>query len=228
MPFGVRDGGPGGDVPDGAGRRAPDVDGPGAALGGHQQVADPDPAGSAPPRAAARWRCRPGAGYGPRSGRPGSGGRSRRHEPGGLHADIAAGRQARPRQGDDQAGRVHGVDPAAAPHPARSGRRRSGRTSSARRRSRPPWGAPARPSDTWPSQPMPYTVVRPRNPATISSGPEPPGAVERDPGRGPPRRQAGEPPRPTLRADHDDPRIRPRLDGEGRIFAERAWFPRTP
>src|SRR5215472_3343704 len=40
--LGVRDRGPGGDVPDGAHRRAADVDGLGAALGGDEKVAGPD------------------------------------------------------------------------------------------------------------------------------------------------------------------------------------------
>jgi len=96
MTFGMRDGGPGGDQTDGARVRAADIDGSGAALGGDQKVAGPDPGprqrrGGQPQDDIVAWmlvaRREPVSEVG--------GGHSRRHEPRGLHADVAAGRQAR-------------------------------------------------------------------------------------------------------------------------------------
>ena len=94
VPFGVRDRRPGGNVPDGARGRAADVDGPGAAFGGDEQVAGPDSAS----RQLRRGQLQDGIIAGVLVARRETigqvgGGCSLRHEPGGLHADVAAGRQ---------------------------------------------------------------------------------------------------------------------------------------
>ena len=180
----------------------------------------------APPRTAAGWRCR----LEPVARREAvsevHAGCSRRDEPGGLHPDVAASRQARPHHGDDRAGRVHGVDPAAGlirsdqvaaeaaeprrrhDHPALHGRRASG-----------DGGHPAIAADAEHRGP-PARPGRHEQPV-----PEPASGIERDPGQGAARWQAGEPPRLPLPADHDDTRSRARLDGEGRIVPERAAGP---
>jgi len=182
--FGVRDRGSGGDVPYGTCRRAAEVYGLGAAFGGDEQVAGPDSG----PRQLCRGQLQDGvvawmlvAGR-EAIGKVGGGG-SRRHQPGGFHADVAAGRQGRLRQRDDLAGRVHGVHPAAglirgdevAAEPA-EGRRRHGDPSLDGRPARRDGGQPAVAAD-----------AEHRGPAAGPGGdqqpvPEPPGAVEHDPG----------------------------------------------
>ena len=170
VPFGVRDRRPGGNGPDGARGRAADVDGPGAAFGGDEQVAGPDPG----LRQLRRGQRQDGVVAGvlvalrETIGKVGGGG-SLRHEPGGLHADVAAGRRAGcATVATCPAGSTAYTRPLASSAAIRSPPnlpKAAGATVI------PPStaGAPAAMTDSRPSQPMPNTVVRPPDPAVTSS-----------------------------------------------------------
>ena len=210
---------PGGDVPHRAGRPAADVDGAGAPLGGDEKITGPDSGLGQVRRGQPQNGVVAGVlvGRGVAVGQVGGGGLWG-DEAGGLHTDVAAGRQPRLGQGDDRAARIHSVDPAAllvgadevATEPAER-RRRHGDPAL--------HGRGAGGDGRWPAV---AADGEHGGPAAGFGGdqqpvPEPPGGIERDPGQAQPRRQAGEQPGPALRADRDDRRPRPRPDGVGRV-----------